>query len=307
MSRILKVDWTGEPATRCAWCGESLATGASRQIGRVVCGACGSATTDPMPDAASLDAAYGDWYWPGTGKRFGLIGDSLLRRSRASMAGRIDEVAPDGPILDVGAGEGTLIDALKERGRPASGLERLPSREDIVDLPIQEVEGRFAAIVFWHSLEHLPDAGQVIEAAAARLLPGGVLIIAVPDLSSRQARWLGDRWLHLDLPRHLVSLTTASLTSGLRDNGLDVITVSRTRGGQNLIGWLDGLVAFLPGRLDLYQALRRKDARRVRMGPVRRAASILAGIVLAPVALACAAIEVLTGPTGSVYVEGRHD
>ena len=50
------------------------------------------------------------------GLRFGLVGDALLRRSRAAMAGRIDEVAPPGPVLDVGAGEGTLIDALRAKG-----------------------------------------------------------------------------------------------------------------------------------------------------------------------------------------------
>lgn len=298
------MDWTGDEATACAWCDEAFGPQADRQIGRTVCPRCGSATTDPLPDAASLEAAYGTWYWP-EGKRFGLVGDALLRRSRASMAGRIDEAAPPGPILDVGAGEGTLIDSLKARGREASGLERLPSREDIVDLPLQEVDGKFAAIVFWHSLEHLPAAGEVMAAAAERLLPGGVVIVAVPDLSSLQARLFGDRWLHLDLPRHLVHLTTDSLGAGLRANGLEVTSVSRTRGGQNLIGWLDGLVACLPGHLDLYQALRRRNARRVQMGAGRRVASILAGVALAPAALVCTAFELLTGQSGTVYLEGR--
>ncbi len=305
MSRITAVDWSGEKATACAWCDEPLTAGATRKIGRTECGFCGSATTDPLPDAASLDAAYGEWYWPKSGKRFGLIGDAMLRRSRAAMANRIDEIAPPGPVLDVGAGEGTLIDALKARGREASGLERLPTREDIVDLPLTEVEGRYAAIVFWHSLEHLPDSGAVLKAASERLVPGGVVIVAVPDLSSRQARLFGDRWLHLDLPRHLVHLTTASLSAGMERNGLRVEGVSRTRGGQNLIGWLDGFVASLPGRLDLYQALRRKEARRISMSPGRRAASILTGIALAPLALVCATAEALSGPSGTVYIEGR--
>lgn len=222
------------------------------------------------------------------------------------MAGRIDEVAPPGPILDVGAGEGTLIDALKELGRDATGLERLPSREDIVDLPLDQVPERdFAAIVFWHSLEHLPDSGAVIRAAAERLAPGGFVFIAVPDVGSPQARVFGDSWLHLDLPRHLVHLTTGSLESGLKERGIEPVHVSRTKGGQNLIGWLDGMVSKLPGDLDLYQALRRKDARRIEMGAGRRVASILAGILLSPVALVCAAVEILRGRSGTVYIEGR--
>lgn len=307
MSR-LEVDWTGERASACAWCEKPLNGSAIRRTGRVICGACGAGTTDPLPDAASLDAAYGDWYWPSTGKRFGLVGDAMLRRSRASMAARIDEAAPPGPILDVGAGEGTLIDALKARGREARGLERLPSREDVIDLSLPEVEqSDFAAIVFWHSLEHLPDSGEVMRAAAERLRRGGVVFVAVPDLGSPQSRFFGDRWLHLDLPRHLVHLTTGSLTSVIEADGLKVTATSRTRAGQNLIGWLDGFVAILPGGLNLYQALRRKSARRIHLNPAQRVASILAGIVLFPVALVCAAVEIATGRSGTIYVEGRLD
>ena len=302
----LEVDWSGERAESCVWCGAALDASASRLVGRAICGACGTGTTDPLPDPASLDAAYGEWYWPSSGKRFGLIGDRLLRRSRASMAARIDEVAPPGPILDVGAGEGTLIDALKARGREAMGLERLPSRDDIVDLSLPEVEqADFAAIVFWHSLEHLPDSGPVMKAASERLRPGGVVFVAVPDLGSPQARFFGDRWIHLDLPRHLVHLTTDSLTGGLSGDGLEVIATSRTRGGQNLIGWLDGFVAMLPGGLNLYQALRRRAARRIHLSPVQRVLSIVAGIVLFPVALVCAAVEIATGRSGTIYVEAR--
>lgn len=306
LSSHLKVDWTGTAADRCAWCETPFDGSTIRRTGRTFCGHCGSATTDPLPDPESLDAAYGDWYWPGTGKRFGLVGDALLRRSRAAMAGRIDEVAPPGPVLDVGAGEGTLIDALRELGREASGLEKFPKRDDLVDLPLTEVERKdFAAIVFWHSLEHLPDSGEVMKAASERLRPGGVVFVAVPDVGSPQARFFGDSWLHLDLPRHLVHLTTDSLSRIMEADGLTVIDTSRTRAGQNLIGWLDGLVAMLPGGLNLYQALRRKQARRIHLSPVQRVASILAAIILSPVALVCAAFEIVTGRSGTIYAEGR--
>ena len=59
-----------------------------------------------------------------------------------------------------------------------------------------------------------------------------------------------------------------------------------------MIGWLDGLVGSLPGRLNLYQALRRPQARSVKMGAARRLASIAAGVLLLPVAAAGAALEI---------------
>ncbi|MBK5232563.1 MAG: class I SAM-dependent methyltransferase [Thermoleophilia bacterium] len=298
-------DWTGEAAAVCVWCGSPFGAGSERILGRAVCGRCGTATTDPVPDQTSLNAAYGDWYWPQAGQRFSLIGDALLRRSRASMAARIDEVAPPGAILDVGAGEGTLIDALKEHGRKASGLERESDHPEIKNQAINEVEGNFAGVVFWHSLEHLGNPREAVVDASRLLIPGGVLVIAVPNNASMQARAFGDDWLHLDLPRHLVHFTANSLTSGLEESGFKVGRTSGSRAGQVAIGWLDGLVGRLPGDLDLYQSLRRKSARRIKITPAKRAAAIAAGVILFPVALACAAVELASRRSGSVYVEAH--
>lgn len=295
--------WTGVEAISCAWCGTGLDGGASRLPGRAICSSCGCGTTDPVPDAASLNAAYAT-YRP-SDSRFALGFDSLLRRSRATLASHIDRTAPSGPVLDVGAGDGNLVDALRDRGRSATGLEREPVRPDLTDLPITEVEGEFTAIVFWHSLEHLGNPAESVRAAARLSVPGGLLVIAVPDISGLQARTFKDNWLHLDLPRHLVHLRSDSLLQGLRDSGFEITAVSRTRAGQNLIGWLDGLVRSLPGRLNLYQALRRREARQVPMNRADCVLSIAAGVILAPVALACTAFELATGRSGTVYVEAR--
>jgi SAM-dependent methyltransferase len=233
-----------------------------------------------------------------------VFGDAVLNRTRAAMAGRIDEIAPDGPVLDVGAGEGVLIDALRSRGREVMGLEPDPRHPDIVDRSIADVEGEWAAVVFWHSLEHLPNPGTAVREAARLLLPGGVVVIAVPNTDSLQAHAFGDEWLHLDIPRHLVHLPAPSLKAGLREDGFDIERVSALRGGQIAIGWLHGLVGAFG--LDLYQSLRAGGARRGSIPVGRRLAAIAAGIALFPVALACSSVEILLGRSGTVYVEARH-
>jgi len=289
----------------CAWCGARFGRDAVRLTGRIRCAACGAATIDPWPTEPELARAYGDWYRPGSGRRFGVVGDALLRRTRGSLAARLDAIAPPGAVLDVGAGDGTLLDALARRGRAATGLERAPVRADIRDARLDEIGGAWAAVVFWHSLEHLPAPGEAVRDAARLLLPGGVVVVAVPDAGSLQARAFGDRWLHLDRPRHLVHLTTAALTVGLERCGLRIERVSRVRGGQIVIGWLDGLVGALPGDLDLYQALRRPEARSAPLGHGRRLAALAAAVALLPVAAAAAAAEVALRRSGTVYVEAR--
>lgn len=289
----------------CAWCGQPLGADADRLGGRIRCPGCGAATTDPWPQGADLEAAYGDWYRPESGRRFAVVGDALLSRTRAALAGRLDEIAPEGPILDVGAGDGVLINALRARGRDVMGLEPDPRHPDVVDRSIGEVEGEWAAVVFWHSLEHLPNPGEAIHEAARLLVPDGVVVIAVPNTASLQARLFGDEWLHLDIPRHLVHLPARALQARLRENGFDVERVSPLRGGQIAIGWLHGLVGALPWGLDLYQSLRADAARSTPVSPGRRLAAVAAGIALFPVALACSAVEVLIGRAGTVYVEAR--
>ena len=292
-------------APACLWCGGPTVPAGKRLLG---CRACGVARTYPVPDAAELDAAYGGHYRPESGRFSGGV-DRLLARTRGALAARIDAAAPPGPVLDVGSGDGALLDALAALGREAVGLERGPvGRADVIAAELSDFttrQGEWAAIVMWHSLEHLHDAPHALDHAAGLLAPRGVLMIAVPNRDSWQARALGDRWLALDLPRHLTHLTASALLARLGQDGLAIERVSFWRGGQVLFGWLHGLVVLLPGHPDLYDAIRRPEARAVPMGPRRRARTLAAGVALAPLAALLSLAEVLAGHGGTVFVQAR--
>lgn len=260
------------------------------------------ATTIPWPSEDELDAAYGGWYRPADG-RFSGAGDRLLRYLRGRLAGRIDRIVPPGPILDVGSGDGALLDALRRRGREAVGLER-EATEGTRDLEIFELEqGDWAGVVFWHSLEHLREPGKAIERAARLLRPGGFLFVAVPNSASFQARLFGVRWFALDIPRHLVHLTAPALLHKIEESGLQVERVSYTRGGQILFGWVHGIISLLPAHRDLYDAIRRPAARSRPLSATARLVTIGLGVIVLPIAALGALIEVLARRGGTVYVE----
>jgi SAM-dependent methyltransferase len=271
--------------------------------GRIRCASCGTATTDPWPSARALQDAYAR-YRPEAG-RFSGVGDAVLWRTRASLARRIDRLAPPGPVLDVGAGDGALLEALAARGREALGLERDPRRPDVREADITDLDAKWSAIVFWHALEHLPAPGHAVDHACAHVPPGGVLLVAIPNTASLQARVFGDRWFHLDLPRHLVHLPAETLLERLRSRGLTPIRVSHWRGGQVLFGWLHGVVGSLPGHPDLYDGIRRPEARSMPMTGRRRALALAAGAALLPAAALAALVEVVARRGGTVYVEAR--
>ena len=206
----------------------------------------------------------------------------------------------------MGAGEAVLIDALRRRGREAVGLERDSRRQDMRDEPLERVEGEWAAVVFWHSLEHLPDPGGAIREAARLLRPGGMVVIAVPNTDSLQAQTFGDRWLHLDPPLHLVHLSERALRSRLTACGFEVERVSHVRGGQIVIGWLDGLVGMPSGASAActrhFGDRRLAAARFPQAGGRPRWRPVL---LLLPLAMGGAALEVGLRRSGTVYVEAR--
>lgn len=298
-----------ETGSRCAWCDALLpATRTFPHAWHVVrCAACGAGTTQPWPSPAELDAAYPEAYRPASG-RFAGPGDRLLGWSRGLLARRIDALAPPGPVLDVGAGDGALLRALRASGRDVLGLERRPDPHADVplrDARVAEMAGGWAAIVFWHTLEHLPKPARELAAAAERLAPGGVLVVAVPNWGSVQARAFGAGWLALDLPRHLVHLPRDALPARLAELDLTVERVSGWRGGQAGFGMLHGLVGRLPGSPHLYDAVRRPGARLEGLRPGERRRALVAGALLAPVAGIAAAAEIAAHRGGSTYIEAR--
>ena len=99
-------------------------------------------------------------------------------------------------------------------------------------------------VALWHVLEHLPDPRGMLAAAAAKLEPGGVLAVAVPNPKSWQFRLLHGRWAHLDAPRHLSLVPPDTLVARGRELGLSPVelTTSDPSGAAcNLLGWVYAL------------------------------------------------------------------
>jgi hypothetical protein len=188
------------------------------------------------------------------------------------------------------------------------GLEREAHAAGVIAREIcafDERLGEWAGVVFWHSLEHLRDPLCALDRATKLLAYGGVLLVAVPNVASWQSRLFGDRWFHLDLPRHLVHLPARTLAAGLEARGLEIERCSYWRGGQLLFGWLHGMVGTLPGRPDLYSAIRRPEAQNTPMTGKRRALTLGAAAMMTPAAALLTAGEVAAHAGGTVYLEAR--
>ena len=271
--------------------------------GRVRCARCGVATTNPWPTEEDLERAYAAGTAP---------------RPAASPARGTGCCVARGPPWSSGCRPwrhpggcwtwGRATAPWSRPSAPPAAMRRVssgwPPGRTWSTRPVR-ARGDWAAIVFWHSLEHLRDPGEALAQAARLLAPGGVLVVAIPDSGSLQARAFGDRWLALDLPRHLVHVPASALEERLRSLGLRVGRVSHLRGGQVVFGWAHGLVGMLPGKPSLYDAIRRPEAREQALAPGRRLAVLAAGALSLPFAAAASAAEVALRRGGTVYVEAE--
>jgi 2-polyprenyl-3-methyl-5-hydroxy-6-metoxy-1,4-benzoquinol methylase len=139
-------------------------------------------------------------------------------------------------MLDVGCGNGELARAFARRGWEVAGIEPGSAAQAARACGIEVHPGTlddapwrgptFDAVIFNHSLEHLPDPARSLRRAAALLREGGTVAVAVPNFACWQRRVFGSRWFGLDLPRHLQHLDGHTLAALMVRAGLRPVAQS---------------------------------------------------------------------------------
>jgi SAM-dependent methyltransferase len=235
-------------------------------------------------------------YAPSLGARDGLLEPvrRLLDRERLRLLGSLP---PASRVIEVGAGRGRLIAALRARGHDAVGIE--PSRASsaaaiakglpVDAVPLEEASFRSAEadlVILWHVLEHLERPREALARVGEWVKRGGRVVVAVPNLSSLQARIGGDRWFHQDVPRHRTHFTAKGLVALLRRGGFSPTAVRHLMIEQNWPGmWLTLLNGLTAGRDVPFRFAKRDLRYQTRTDAVRDAfISVAVGIPLIPIA-----------------------
>lgn len=228
--------------------GDRLFHTTPRRFEIVRCGACRLEFLSPAPSPEELPAYYPKGYWVGPSDRTGdrsLLSrlTELYRRAvlfdhvrfvRAVVAEQRREGTWRG-LLDVGCGDGSFLeacavdpcvgldwslDALKAvRGR---GLRAVRGGLDAPPL----CDGAFSVVTMFHVLEHVTPARPSLDAARGLLVPGGRLVVQVPNVDAWQARLLRRHWAGYDPPRHLIDYSAETLCATLQHHGFRVMRKS---------------------------------------------------------------------------------
>ena len=114
-------------------------------------------------------------------------------------------------VLDYGTATGEFLDYLSKKTPRVSGVEPNKNARNIankrlnnkVKVSIDDITGKYDAITLWHVLEHVKNIDELIEKLKQRLSKKGILVIAVPNFKSYDAKLYGASWAAYDVPRHL--------------------------------------------------------------------------------------------------------
>jgi 2-polyprenyl-3-methyl-5-hydroxy-6-metoxy-1,4-benzoquinol methylase len=138
-----------------------------------------------------------------------------------------------GTLLDVGAGTGSFSHTMASAGWAITGLEPDSNAREVAQnkyglslLPADQLfalpENQFDLITLWHVLEHVHALHDYLKRFHDLLKPGGKIIIAVPNYTSKDAYFYKECWAAYDVPRHLYHFSPKGMEMVLKNSGFQM-------------------------------------------------------------------------------------
>lgn len=206
------------------------------------CRSCGHVFQNPRLNIRGLDYYYADFY-DGLGARdmerlFGAGSEAYARRLKS-----LRKLTQPKRWLDVGAAHGHFCCYAKGElpDTEFHGLEMSAAIEEAVragwvdrgyrgvfpDIA-PELAGQYDVVSSFHCLEHVPDPPLEIRAAHTALVPGGYLLIEVPNPECKFGAMFGRFWMPWLQPQHLNMYSSKNLCELLRQHGFTPVHVEGT-------------------------------------------------------------------------------
>jgi 2-polyprenyl-3-methyl-5-hydroxy-6-metoxy-1,4-benzoquinol methylase len=207
------------------------------------CKSCGFRFTNKFPSEDSIGRYYDSPdYISHSDSKTGLINRLYHFFRKQMLKKKIDLVSKyvvprqkdNIRLLDIGSGTGYFLNAAKERGYAVTGIEKDSNARDYAitnfGLDVKDEQSLWAlkdesfdVITLWHVLEHLDNLNEVVAKIKSILKPNGVMILALPNHNSHDAKKYKGYWAAYDVPRHLWHFTPDSVEKLLSKHQFNII------------------------------------------------------------------------------------
>jgi 2-polyprenyl-3-methyl-5-hydroxy-6-metoxy-1,4-benzoquinol methylase len=206
----------------------------------VRCKNCDLIFTNPRPIASDLGKYYkSEEYISHSNSQKGIVNKVyhwIRRRNHKTKFQLITKYVDTGRLLDIGCATGEFANYFKSKGWEVTGVE--PDADarkfalttyNIKVLPEEDIQkleaGSYDVITLWHVLEHVPELGKRIRELKSLLHDNGLLVIAVPNPESYDAKYYGEFWAGYDVPRHLYHFSQKAAKGLFERFGLSCIGI----------------------------------------------------------------------------------
>jgi len=166
--------------------------------------------TDPFPTKEEIQKYYkAEEYFSHNSKSGGLFAFfyRLFRAINFKLKyNSIKHLLNQGRLLDFGCGEGYFFRQMNNKGYSCYGVDPFRNKSKKISQSIFDEELSdlgFKTITAWHSIEHVYDLEKTIIRFHDVLSENGLVVVAVPNYNSYDAKYYKNLWAGYDTPRHL--------------------------------------------------------------------------------------------------------
>lgn len=181
--------------------------------------------------------------------------------------------------VDIGAGTGHFINATTLAGFNSLGLEpdedarklaesthkvNIQPLENLYDIEKKSVD----VITMWHVLEHVYNLQKDLIQIESVLKDDGVLVVAVPNMNSYDAKHYKEYWAAYDLPIHLYHFTPNDINTLFEKHNMEVVEIlpmkfdsfyvsmlsEKYKGGNIISAFINGLKSNIKANSEEYSS-----------------------------------------------------
>jgi 2-polyprenyl-3-methyl-5-hydroxy-6-metoxy-1,4-benzoquinol methylase len=181
---------------------------------------------------------------------YARVGASIARRSRLyatkSQVQLLKKYQNGGNLLDIGCAEGFFLFNASKAGYITKGIELSQDAAayargefdiDVETKPLEELQfsqDYFDVVTLWQVLEHLPYPLMILKEIYRILKPGGLIVVATPNIAGIPAKVFGRRWWNIKRG-HINQFTPKTLVAVLKNAGFKNVSSVSYRESASLL------------------------------------------------------------------------